>query len=146
MIWQSFKPIVWMLALAGVVLLALAGLVSQGVEQVIVPPPENAAEQLVAALGARRYTGAMNQLSQDLQQQVREEDLRALVESIEQSGAQGIQDASGQSAQKQGSQATAQMQVKLGNNEEKTVELPLQKENGVWKVSSIAPLNGLKDP
>ena len=142
-IWPSARPLLWMALLFAGVLLALAGLVSQDWTEFIVPPPENSAEQLVNALGAHRYEGAMNQLSQDLQQQVKEEDLQALVKTIEQSPAQGIQDAHGQGAQEQGDQATAEVQVKLGTNEEVPVELPLTKENGVWKVSSLDPLRSL---
>ena len=143
MIWQSIKPVVWMALTLGVVLLALAGLVAQDWTEFIVPPPENTAEQLVSALGAHRYEGAMNQLSQDLQQQVSEEDLHALVSSLEESPAQGIQDAHEQRAQQQGDQATAEVQVKFGNNQQTTVQLPLVKENGLWKVSSLEPLRGL---
>ena len=143
MIWQSFKPVVWILLLANAILLALAGMVARDWTKVIVPPPENTAEQLVSALGAHRYEGAMNQLSQDLQQQVKEEDLQNLVKIIEQSPAEGIQDAHGQDAQEQGDQATAEVQVKLGSNQETTLQFPLVKENGTWKVSSLDPLKEL---
>lgn len=142
-IWESAKPLLWMALLMTVVLLVLAVMVSQDWTKFIVPPPENTAEQLVSALGAHRYEGAMNQLSQELRQQVKEEDLQALVKNIEQSPAQGIQDAHGQGAQEQGEQATAEVQVKLGTNEEVPVELPLKKENGLWKVSSLDPLRSL---
>lgn len=149
MIWSSIKPLLWMVLLLAVVLLALAGMVAQDWSEFIVPPPENTAEQFVSALGAHRYEGAMNQLSQDLRQQVSEEDLRALVRNLELSPARGIQDAHEQGAQRlggaaqQSDQATAEVQVKLGNNQQTTVQLPLIKENGLWKVSSLEPLRGL---
>lgn len=143
MIWQSFKPIVWMLLTAAVVLLALWGLVAQDVTQLIVPSPETTAEQLIGALGAHRYEGAMNQLSQDLQQQVTVEDLQSLVKRIEASQARGIQDSLGQSANEHDQQTTAIVQVTLGSNQQVNVELPLIKENGLWKVSSLDPLRGL---
>ena len=143
MIWQSMKPVLWIVLAFAAVMLVLGVLISQDITEFIVPPPENTAEQLVSALSAHRYEGAMNQLSQDLQQQVKEEDLQSLVKTIEQSPAQGIQDAHGQQAQEQGNQATAEVQVKLGTNEEINVAFPLKKENGIWKVSSLEPLRGL---
>lgn len=140
--WPALKPLFLIVGVTGVLLLIIAGLLSQGWGDLLIPPPEGAAEQLVGALGAHRYTGAMNQLSQALQQ-TREEDLRALVKAIEESPQQGIQDAHGQEAQEQGDQATAQVKVKFGNNQERVVELPLVRENFVWKVSSLDPLKGL---
>ena len=144
--WHSFKPIVWIFLIMSAVLLVLAGMVSQGWTKQIVPPPETTASQLVGALAAHRFEGAMNQLSQDLQQQVTEEDLRALMSAIEQSPSKGIQDSHGQSAQIEGDQATAEVQVKLGTNEQINIQFPLKKENGVWKVTSLDPLGGFANP
>jgi hypothetical protein len=148
MMWESFRPAAWIVLIMAVILLALAGMVSQGWTKIIVPPPENTAEQLVSALAAHRYAGAMNQLSQELQQQIHPEDLASLVKSIEHSPAKGIQDAHGLAAQELAAQklvdqATADVRVKLGNNEAVDVRFPLIKEKGVWKVSSLDPLKQL---
>lgn len=143
MIWQSFKPLVWIILAVTFTLLVLAGMVSADRTEFIVPPPENAAGQLVSALSAHRYEGAKNQLSQELKQQVTAQDLEALVKTIEDSPAKGIEDAHEQGAEEQDSQAIAEIEVKLANNTKTTIHLPLVKEHGIWRVSSLDPLRSL---
>lgn len=140
---SGLRPFAIIAALLAASLLVIAGLVSADAASLIIPPPEGVAEQVVTALGAHRYEGAMNQLSDDLQQQVGEEDLQAFVEAVEESPREGIQDAHGQDAQESGNQATASVEVKFGNNETQTIDLPLAKENGLWKVTSLEPLRTL---
>lgn len=129
--------------LLGAALLIIAVLVQTDNAALIIPPPEGTAEQLIGALAAHRYEGAMNQLSQDIQQQVSEKDLQAIVKSIEESPRKGIQDAHGQDAQTQGAQGTASVEVKFGDNQTQTIDLPLVKENGLWKVASLGPVQAL---
>ena len=54
-----------------------------------------------------------------------------------------IRDARGESAQKEGDRAIAAVRVKLEDKTEETVELPLEKEHGLWRVSSLEPLGRL---
>ena len=133
------------LAIAAIFVLALlliAGAVALDQAKFIIPSPETTAAQLVDALGAHRYEGAMNQLSEELRQQVTEQDLQSLVQSIE-SSQDGIYDAQEVGAQEQSQFASAQVKVKLGNGQERIIEFPLEKENGLWKVSSLEPLQSL---
>jgi hypothetical protein len=139
---RALRPVLVVVAILAAVMLAIYAAVALDNASLIVPPPETTAEQLISALGAHRYEGAMNQLSQELKQQVKEDDLHALVESIE-SSRQGIQDAHEQGAHEQGQSATASIIIKLGDGQEQTVDLPLQKENGLWKVTSIEALRSL---
>jgi hypothetical protein len=146
MIWLTFKPLAWILLLFSAILLLLAAFVTQGWTQFIVPPPENTAAQLVSALGAHRYEGAMNQLSEDLQQQVKHQDLQNLVKAIEESPAGGIQYAHEQNSEQQDDQATAEVQVTLKNNRQVNIQLPLKQENGVWRITSLDPIRELASP
>jgi hypothetical protein len=123
-------------------LLILAALISQGVTFAIVPPPGMPAEGLVRALKAHRYEGALEELSEELQQQVQEQDLRDLAEKIEQAH-QGIEQVHGETVAQQEQDATAQVDVELDDGSQQTIELPLKKENGIWKVTSLDPLNAL---
>jgi hypothetical protein len=141
---MGLKSILVTLVFTWVMLLVLAGAESHGWTKYIVPRPEATAEKVVNLLGSHHYGGAMQQLSEDLQQEIKEEDLMQMVKGWEESPLQGIQDAKGQKAQEQGEQATADVQVKFGNNEELVIQLPLKKEKGEWKVTSLDALKSLE--
>jgi hypothetical protein len=140
---KALKPIVLILGIFVVTIGLLSVMVALGWTNMITPPPENAADGLVDALQAHRYEGALNQLSQDLKQQTNPEDLQALVKAIEESSLKGIEDAQGIDAQESDQAATARVQVKFANLQEQTFSFPLHKENGIWKVASLAPLQNL---
>lgn len=140
--WQSLKNIFFMLVLLGFSLLMILSLAATGRASLLIPSPENTAESLVVALSARRYSGAFQALSQDLQEQVGMQDLQKINRAV-QSSHGGILDARGQESQEQGTFASATVQVKLGDLRETSLDLPLVKENGEWKVSSIEPLQEL---
>lgn len=140
--WQSLKNIFFTLLLLVASLFLIAGLVAANQASLLIPTPDKTAEDFVGALAAHRYTGAAGELSQDLQKQVSKKDLQQIVQAIETSH-QGIEDAHGQGSQEQGQEATAQVQVKLWDKQESRLDFPLLKENGVWKVSSVAPLQAL---
>jgi hypothetical protein len=141
--WQALKPLAGVLALFLAALLVFAALVAADRASLLIPSPENAAGQLVQALGAHRYAGAMGQLSQELQQQVDRNDLIALVEQIEASASRGIEDAHAVDSQEQGVTAAATVRVKLKNMQEQELQFALVKENGLWKVESLKPLESL---
>jgi hypothetical protein len=140
---QALRSLLAVLAVLSLGLLVYGALVAADRADLLIPSPESAAEQFVSAMAAHRYSGALNQLSQDLLEQVKEEDLRDLMESIEASSSAGIQDAHEEEAQEQGETAQASVRVKLGNNQEQTLDFPLQKENGLWALTSIDPLRSL---
>jgi hypothetical protein len=128
--------------IAGAVLLGLGYLVEQGITQFITPPPEQVAEGLVNALGARRYEGALNQLSHDLKANLIQAELEELVRGIE-SAHGGIQQATGERSQEQGDTATASVRVKTKDLQVHDLELELKQEQGIWRVSSLEPVRTL---
>jgi hypothetical protein len=140
----GLHSILVILAVSALALLLIAGVVVLDKAKYIIPSPEMTATQMVDALGAHRYQGAMNQLSQELKEQVSEQDLKSVVRSIENSQS-GIYQADEGAAQVQGQMARAQVKVRLGNGQENIIEFPLQKENGLWKVSSLEPLHSLME-
>jgi hypothetical protein len=129
-------------ALALLVVAAQWALVAQGANKFIVPPPDRVGQQFFTSLKAHNFQSAHDQLSQDLRQQVTPEDLQAMTESLEQA-AQGINEASGENPREQGQTASAEVKVKLANGAEQTVEVPFTQENGLWHISSLAPLEAL---
>ena len=141
--WKSLRPIAIMLVVFAVVMLILWAAVATDHASLVIPSPEGTANQFVSALAAHRSAGAQSQLSNSLKEQVSQTDLRDLMEAIEASSLQGIQDSHEQSAQEQGDQAIARLKVKFGNNQEKNMEFQLTKENGLWKVNSINPIQDL---
>lgn len=121
-------------------LLALA--VSFDQIRLIVPLPNRTAEQLVDALAAHRYSGALNQIGQDLHMQMNPEDVRNLVQAVE--DAQGsIEDAHQLGYQKQGASALAEVRITFANRREHALQFQLVRERGIWQVSSIEPLQAL---
>jgi hypothetical protein len=139
---HGLEPLAGALALLGGALLVLWALVSQGVTEVIVSPPEAVVEQLVRAMGAHRYEGALLGLSQDLRQQVHEEDLREIEGAIEHAH-QGIWMVQGEQPLQQGERASAVASVHFDDGQDQSITLRLQKEQGNWKVSTIDPLRQL---
>ena len=138
----SLRPLAGIAALFGASMLALALLVANDVDFAIVPPPETEAESLVRALKARRFGAVKGELTEGLKKEVEDEQLEKLLEAV-QAVHKGISDAYGESANKEGDRATAKVTVKLEDKTEDTLELPLQREHGLWRVSSIEPLGRL---
>ena len=73
---------------------------------------------------------------------MQEDQLKKLFEAVH-AAHQGISDAHGERAQKEGSRATATVKVKLEDKSEETIDLPLEKEHGLWRVASLEPLGRL---
>jgi hypothetical protein len=140
--WIAVRPILWELLVFALAFSLFGALILTNHGALFTPSPEKEAEGFVSALAAMRYQGAKEALSQDLQQQIELSDLKQLHDALEASQ-QGIEDAHGQDYQEQGDFATAVVQVKFGNLQEREVEFPLAKEHGLWKVTSIDPLRSL---
>lgn len=141
--WHALRPMLAILALVAVILLVMAGLLSIGKADLLIPAPDGVAEQMVGALGVHRATGARSQLAKDLQEQVKEADLLALARAIEAGPLEGIEDTHAVSFEEQGDQAVARVRIKFRNLSERVLEFPLQKEYGLWKVASLEPLEAL---
>lgn len=141
----GLRPLALIAALLAAALLIIAALVRADAARLITPSPEDTAAELIKAMGAHRYTGARNKLSDDLQQQFDEKSLRLIVNRIEQMPLKGIQDAHGQQAHEQGDAATASVEVKFGNHQIKVIEIGLSKEKGIWKVNSLDALQAFAD-
>jgi hypothetical protein len=129
-------------ALALLVVGAQWALVSQGANKFIVPPPDRVGQQFFTSLKAHNFQAAHDQLSEDLRQQVSADDLEAMTERLEQA-TQGIHQANGENPHTQGRTATADVKVKLENGHEQTVQVPFTQEQGLWQITSLAPLEAL---
>jgi hypothetical protein len=138
----ALRPLAGIAAIFGAVMLALGLLVANDVELAVVPAPETEAESLVRALKARRFNAVKGELTESLKQEVQEDQLKQLFEAVR-AAHKGISDAHGEEAQKEGNRATAAVKVKLEDKTEETIELPLEKEHGLWRVASLEPLGRL---
>jgi hypothetical protein len=133
------------LAIAAVLAVSLAILwllIGQGVTRFIVPPPENVGQLFFTSLKAHNFQSAHDHLSEDLRQQVAVSDLQQMTERLEQA-AQRIEQASGESSQTQDASATAEIKLTMQDGTERTVAVPFTQENGLWQISSLAPLEAL---
>lgn len=127
-------PLLFMAAALGLSLLLLRlALPVQALDQFFSPPPEQVSAMLVQALGAHRFEGARNHLSQKMKGRISEADLRALVDEIEQ-GRGEIESAEGLDSQEQGERANARLRVKFSGGGEEVLQFRLVRENFVWKV------------
>ena len=139
---RALKPLAGVTGLGAAALLALWLLVSNDVTFAVVPPPETEAESLMRALKARRFSAVKSELVESLREQVDDSRLDGLFRRIEEAR-KGISDAHGDKAREDGDRATAMVKVKLDDKTEETLEFPLQKEHGLWRVSSIDALEAL---
>jgi hypothetical protein len=128
-----------------VALAVLWALVSQGITEFIVPKPEQVGQTFFTSLKAHNFGSARDHLSADLQQSVSAEDLREMTARLDQA-TNGIEHANGEASQVQAQTATAEVKVKLKNGEEPTVRIPLIQEDGLWHITSLAPLEALSGP
>jgi hypothetical protein len=129
-------------AACGAALAIIATMLSAGIEAVLTPPAEQSATQFVKALEAHRYPAARLELSESAQQQVTVDDLRALVKSIEQQHG-GIGKVQSGDMRQAAESATVTMQLDLDDGQTKRIELPLRREQHIWRVESIEPLEKL---
>lgn len=123
-------------------LLVLAALTAQGVTAIIVPPPDEVGQQFFTSLKAHNFDAAQQDLSEALRQQVTPGDLRDLARRLE-AATHGIVQASGEDPQTQGDTATAQVRLTFQDGRERTVDVAFTREQGLWQISSLAPLQAL---
>jgi hypothetical protein len=130
-------------AACGAALAVLAGMLSAGIEPVLTPPAEQSATQFVKALEAHRYPAARLELTEDAQQHVTVDDLRDLVQTIEEKHG-GIGKAQSTDKQEFAEKATVTMELELDDGQTQRLELPLHREQHIWRVESIEPLKKLE--
>jgi hypothetical protein len=129
-------------AACGAALAIIAAMLSVGIEVVVTPPAEQSATQFVKALEAHRYPAARLELSESAQEKVTVDDLRALVKTIEEQHG-GIGKAQSGDEQQDADSATVTIRLDLDDGQTMRVELPLRREQHIWRVESIDPLEKL---
>lgn len=118
----------------------LTALVTSGRGGYLVPSPETTVKQFLGALKAHRYGTARDQLSEGARARVTEEQLRALVISLERSRG-GISMVRIVGTRAEGAAATVDVRVVMGDRTEEGMSFPLAKERGLWKIDSVEPLS-----
>jgi hypothetical protein len=139
----ALRPVASISGLCAAVLLLLWGLVALDMTQYIVPSPHVTAEQFLRALKAHRYEGARDQLSEGLRAQVSRERLAQVVQDLERTES-GISEAHGERSQQSGTRADAEAQVRLESQREVVLTFPLVREQGIWRITSVDPLDTLR--
>lgn len=138
----ALRSLILAAALFGLALLATWGVVSAGLEDVLVPTPKTTAEEFLRAMKAHRYSGAHEFLSAQLSEEISEENLRELGGSLEIRHG-GFAEAYGKSEEEQAESATATAIVQFDGGTELEIELPMVREEGIWRIASIQPLLNL---
>ncbi|MHB1132786.1 MAG: nuclear transport factor 2 family protein [Chloroflexota bacterium] len=128
----------------GLVLLVLAFLINTDASRFVVPQPDNVAEQFLRALGAGRYQAAHAALSEETQDQVSAERLREIAAALKRDSG-GIKGAYAEDAEQSGERATTEARIVLENHTEQSLQFPLRREHGLWKIASVEALEGLGD-
>ena len=129
-------------AVAAALLLAGAAVGPGHDRGLLVPPPEAAAENFLKAMTEHRYTRARQHLAGDLRDTA-PDTLAALERSVEQ--ARGpVQKVQGRGAVIAGDESTARASIDFENGGQ-DLRLPLRREKGLWKVSSLQPLRELAE-
>ena len=129
-------------AACGAALAIIAAMLTAGIEPVVTPPAEQAATQFVKALEAHRYPAARLELTESAQQDVTVEDLRSLVQSIEQRHG-GIGKAQSSDKREDADEATVAMKLDFDDGQTQWIELPLRREQHIWRVESLEALETL---
>ena len=142
--WLALKAPATILGLLAGSLLILWTLISNGITQFITPEPADVAQQFVQALGTQRYDGALEQLNEELSNEVEAAELRTWAEAIHAKHGsmitvQGVET----SPPPRPPADTARVRLKFEDGQELTLEFPVVQENGLWKISSIEPLETL---
>lgn len=109
--------------------------VARGDRGWFVPPPESTSETFVRHLAARRYDRALAEVSRDAHQRTDVAQLRAQARALEDSVG-GINNAAGEPGTIDGERATASVLVQGRRHVQRTVEIRLVREQGLWRVDS----------
>jgi len=137
--WLGFKSVVWISGLIGFLLLAIWILISQNYTEIITPSAQTTGETFLRALAAHRFEGALNELSSGLEGEVTTYDLKVLMEHIERAH-HTIDRVSAVSHSETGELGSARVEVRFSNGVRRTLDLPMRRENGIWKISSLKPV------
>lgn len=143
--WLASKNLVAQAALTAVVLLLIWGLLGLGVDQWLVPDPGTVGEELVQSFGAHRFAGVIGRLQTDLRDQTGEEELRALVQQVEQAH-KGIESVKAEQEQQDSETASVTLAVQFEDQTQQRINLPLARENFLWRVTSLDGLRDLTAP
>jgi hypothetical protein len=139
---SALKPAGLLLLIGGLFLAGLLAVGWSGAARLIVPSPDDTAGEMLHALLANREPAAHRALTRQLQEQVPTERLEQLASEIaERLGA--ISHLETETVEEQDDRATVRATVRVGAGEERTLELPLVKEEGFWRVASLEPLGAL---
>lgn len=126
------------LLFATVMLLSWA-LVQWDFDRYLIPTPEVTVEQFFDALNSHDFQAARDELSERLQQDVEPDDLKALEQKIERAH-QGIVATHAQNLEPQPSSTMTTVNLEFQSGAQRSFTLPLEKEQGLWKMTSIEPL------
>jgi len=145
--WLALRGPLAMAACLAVALLVTRALVGADRALFLVPRPEQEAQEFLKALQAHNYGAARHALTRDLQAQIMDEDLRALARELEERRP-ALEDARGVSAAVQGTAASATVELRREDGLRHHAEFRLERENGLWKLASIEPVQALarEDP
>ena len=132
-----------MAALASASLALIAGLIAMGGNDVIVPPPEQPAIDFVQALKAHRFEGARLELTEAERQEIDVERLREYVAALDRQGLT-ITSIDGHEVSRSADEALVDVDIRFATSVA-TVTLPMQREQGKWRIASIDPLVALAD-
>lgn len=133
-----------LVAVGTAVLVLVLGMLAtdERIGRFIVPTPETTAEELLRALGARRFEAARAELTEEARASVGTDDLRELANDLEQQGA-GISQAHGERLAQHGDEAVVTARVRLQSARDAQLDVPLRREHGLWKVASVEPIRAL---
>jgi hypothetical protein len=139
---KALSPAAALAALTLALILLLAPSRAAGV---FVPPPEQEAESFLVGLRLRSYQAARNHLSASLRAQVSAQALADLERQIE-ARFGGFYKIEGVNADTRGQAATASVEIQLIDGRRATLAVPLSLERGLWRVTSIEPVEALLSP
>lgn len=142
--WLALRGVAVVAALSAASLALIAGLIANGGNDVVVPPPEQPAIDFVQALKAHRFEGARLELSESERARIDTERLRTFVDALERQDLT-ITSIDGDEQSRTGDSAIVDVDIHFATSAV-TVTLPMRREQGEWRIDSIAPLLALADP
>jgi hypothetical protein len=139
---RAVAPLLRVVAFTAVALALVGAALEAGDDSILVPRPEAVAESFVRALAGHHAGAAWSELAPDVQREVSPGELAALARRIAASG-NGIAEATGLPAASEGRFAVAPVLVRTERRVERSFQLTLRREHGLWRVASFAALEEL---
>jgi hypothetical protein len=140
--WLALKNLFIILLIFATVMLIFDWLNARNTTAILIPTPQMTAQQFVMALKARRYQAARAQLSEKLESQLSDDQLKAFYQSLKQNGFE-ISDTREISEQIISNHAFANLQIEFKHRPSQQLTFSLVKQQGQWKLDSIQPLQSL---